>query len=143
MKKIIAITTLVLLLICFSTISAHADRKTVEGFILGTGIAILGTAIINGINKEVSPQYIRNHTRQVTSHHTKYRYANKNNHHNQYRRQGPRGHWKIDRIWIGPVYEKKWNPGHYTARGVWVSGRHETFLVQNGYWQKEKIWVRY
>jgi hypothetical protein len=143
MKKTIAITTSVLLLICFSTISAHADRKTVEGFILGTGIAILGTAIIHGINNDVSPQYTRNHTRQNTSRHAQYRYGHKNNYRNKYGNQGPRGHWKIDRIWIGPVYEKKWNPGHYNHRGAWVSGRHETFLIQNGYWQEEKIWVRY
>ncbi|WP_457551380.1 hypothetical protein [Desulfobacula sp.] len=139
MKKIIAITTSVLLLICFSTISAHADRKTVEGFIIGTGVAILGTALINGINKDFSPQYSRHHHRQDTSRHAGDRYANRG--HNRYLGPGPRGHWEIEEIWITPIYEKKWNPAHYNRRGEWVSGRHETFLVQDGYWQGKKMWV--
>ena len=143
MKKIIAITTSVLLLICFYTVSAHADRKTMEGFMLGTGIAILGAAIYNGIHNDSTPQYTQNIARPDAYRHAGYRYVLNNKHHIKYRHIGPGGYWKVERIWIDPVYEKKWNPGHYNRRGEWVSGRHENFLVQNGYWHKEKVWVRY
>ena len=136
MKKIIAITTSVLVLTFFSTVSAHADRKTVEGFMLGTGVAILSAAIFNGIHKTSPHQYIQKHSRSDKYRHAGNRYDRRN-----FRHQGPRGYWQIERIWIDPVYEKKWNPAHYNRRGEWVNGRHEKFLVQNGYWQEEKIWV--
>ena len=58
MKQIITITTAVILLICFSTVQAHADRKTMEGFMLGTGVAILGAAIISGINNDRRPRRV-------------------------------------------------------------------------------------
>ena len=141
MKKMIAITTSVLLLICFSTVSARADRKTMEGFMLGTGVAILGAVIINEISKDSRPQYSRNHSRHHGYHHAGYRYKHKSIHHKRYRHHRPRGCWEVERIWIEPVYEKKWNPGHYNRRGNWVTSRYEKFLVQNGYWQEKKIWV--
>jgi hypothetical protein len=140
MKRIIAITTSILVVIFFSTVSAHADRKTVEGFMLGTGVAILGAAIYNGIHRDSPvPQYTKNYSRHDGYRSTGYRYK----HHRKYRSQGPRGHWELERIWIAPVYEKKWNPGHYNPRGEWISSRYEKFLVQNGFWQEEKIWVQY
>ena len=138
MKKIIATTTAVLLLICFSTASAYAGaarRHTIEGFMLGTGVAILGAAIINEINKDSKPQYTQNNSRHDEYCYAGYRYGHNNRHHRS------RGHWEVERIWIDPVYEKKWNPGHYNRRGDWVSGRYEKFLVQDGYWQEEKVWV--
>ena len=138
MKKIIATTTAVLLLICFSTASAYAGaarRHTIEGFMLGTGVAILGAAIINEINKDSKPQYTQNHSRHGEYCYAGNRYGYNNRHHRA------RGHWEIERIWIDPVYEKKWNPGHYNRRGEWLSGRYEKFLVQDGYWQEEKVWV--
>jgi len=142
MKKIIAITTSVLVLTFFSTVSAHADRKTVEGFMLGTGIAILGAAIYNGIhNDSPPPQYIRNHPLPDAYRYAGYRYDHWNKNNRKYSHLGPGGHWKIQRIWIDPVYEKKWNPGHYNPIGYWVSGRYEIFQIQNGFWQEKKIWV--
>ncbi|NOX35882.1 MAG: hypothetical protein GXP56_19500 [Deltaproteobacteria bacterium] len=137
MKKIIAITTTVILFVCLSTVSASAGaarRHTIEGFMLGTGVAILGAAIINGINKN--------------SNRENYRYAeiqrdHYNRRHARHRYHRPSGYWEIERIWVEPVYETKWNPAHYDRRGDWVSGRNEKFLVKDGYWQEEKVWVRY
>lgn len=143
MKKIIAVTTSILLFMCFSSVSAHADRKTMEGFMLGTGVAILGAAIINTIHNESGPQYAGNHARRYDHRHAAYRYGNNGKHHRRFNSRGPRGHWEVDRVWIDPVYEKKWNPGHYNRRGEWVSGRHERFLVKSGYYQEEKVWVRH
>lgn len=144
MKNLIAITTSVLLLICFSTVSAHADRKTMEGFMLGTGVAILGAAIINGIHNDSRPHYNAPPPRRDEYCRAEYgRYGHQNNRHKKFKSHGPRGHWEIERIWIGPVYEKKWNPAHYTPRGKWVTGRHELFMIKNGYFREEKVWVRH
>ena len=114
---------------------------------LGTGVAILGSAIINGINRDSNPQYTRNYSRHDEYRHPGrrygYGYGYKNKHHEKYRHQNPRGYWEVERIWVDPVYEKKWNPGHYNRQGDWVDGRHEKFLVTSGYWQEEKVWVRH
>jgi hypothetical protein len=132
MKKIIAITSAALLLICFSTASAHAGaarRHTIEGFMLGTGVAILGAAIINEMNKCPVPQYTRRNEYHRYAGYS-YRY-----HHR------PRGHWEVDKTWNEPVYEKKWNPGHYNHHGDWINGRYEKFMIKDGYWQEERVWV--
>lgn len=146
MKKIIAITTSVLLIICFSTVSAHADRKTIEGFMLGTGVAILGTAIINGLHKGSTSQYSNNHHHREYDryyHKSEKRYAQKKRHHRKYKSHRARGHWEVEKIWVEPVYEKRWNPGHYNRRGDWVRGRNEFFMIKDGYWYEKKMWVRY
>jgi len=141
MKNIITITTAIVLLICFSTIPAHADRKTMEGFMLGTGVAILTAAIYNGINKP--PVYTRHQPDYNRYDPAGYWPGHRKHHHRKYSHNRPRAHWEVDRIWIEPVYETKYNPGHYNRRGNWVNGRYEKFLIQDGYWQEEKVWVRY
>lgn len=146
MKKIIAITTVVLLSVCLSTTSALAGaarRHTIEGFMIGTGVAILGSAIINGINRDSRPQYTQRYSRHGEYRHSGYRNRHRNNYPRRFRHQKHGGYWEVQRIWIDPVYEKKWNPGHYNRHGEWVNGRHEKFLIANGYWQKEKLWVRH
>jgi len=144
MKNVITITTAVLLLTSFSIVSAYAGaarRHTIEGFMLGTGVAILGAAIINEINNDSKPQYQRNHSRQGRYRHAGYRHSRNKRHHSKYKHHRPRGYWEIERVWIEPVYIKKWNPGHYNRRGKWISGRHEKFPVQKGYFQEKKVWV--
>ncbi|SDU03862.1 hypothetical protein [Desulfobacula phenolica] len=144
MKKIIGITTAVVLFACLSTVSAHAGsarRHTIEGIMLGTGVAILSAAIINEINHDSKPYYKNHYAKPVGNHHTKYAYQNRYD--RNFRSHYKNGHWVIEKIWVQPVYEKKWNPGHYNRRGKWIKGRYENFLVKDGYWQKTKIWVRY
>ena len=145
MKKLIAITTVVFLSVCLYTTSALAGaarRHTIEGIMIGTGVAILGSAIINGINRDSRPQYSHGHSRHDNYRHSGYRYGHRNKHHKKYNRQHHGGYWEVERVWIEPVYEKKWNPGHYNRHGEWVDGRYEKFLISNGYWQEEKLWVR-
>lgn len=138
MNKIIATVTAVFLIILASSSPAKADRKTMEGFLIGTGVAILGTAIISELNKDNKVSYSTSHTYN-DDYYPEYRHHRK--HHKKYR--GPKGHWEINRVWIEPVYERKWNPGHYNRRGEWVNGRYEKFLVCKGYWKEEKTWVRH
>lgn len=168
MKKTIAITTTVLVMVCLSTVNAHADRKTMEGFMIGTGVAILGAAIINAIHDDSPPSmtYHRPHHRPPhynPGHHPKYNHQggrhhkmkhhdkqrHKMKHHGRHHRKHghkqcntrPGGYWDVKKRWVAPIYETRWNPGHYNRRGVWVEGRHMRFMVADGYWKEVRIWV--
>ena len=136
MKKISALTLTLILLACFSTAPADAGaarRHTIEGFVLGTGVALLGTAIIHGMNndKQCAPNYPR-YTR-----HKNYRHQRL---HAKYD-SGPRGHWEIQKVWVENKHKKRWNPGHTTPRGHWVEGRYKKIRVQKGHWQEQRVWV--
>ncbi len=148
MKELITMTTTVLFLICFSTASARADRKTMEGFMLGTGVAILGAAIINGMNDNDRPRYSRHHSPPPEVY-IEYRGGyndRRGDRHHEDRHWGhhydrPNGHWEIVRVWVEPVCERRWNPAHYNHRGEWVEGRYENFEISGGYYQDQKVWV--
>jgi len=133
MRTLISITTAVVMVVCLSAAPARADRKTTEGFLLGVGAAVLGTAIYKGLNH--SPGYSapqRHHGPPAFDRNPQCRYARQ-----------PVVHWEIQRIWVEPVYETRWNPGHYNRKGHWVSGRYESFKVRDGYWEERRVRVRY
>jgi hypothetical protein len=130
MKKQIAIIISAFLIVGLSTGFAQAGaarRHTIEGFLLGTGVTLLGTAIVNSMNR---PQPVVVHTPPRHE----YRYA---------KTKHRKGHWETRKIWVAPEYETRWNPGHYNKRGRWVQGRYEEFQISDGYWQKERVWVRH
>jgi len=149
MQKSISIITAVLIFVCLSTVPAHADRRTMEGVLIGAGVAILGTAIIQGIHQNSHSQYMpytQNYPVYETNTYTGYNYGYQNRHHNRRHvnnswKKRPRGHWEIEKIWIEPVYETKWNPGHYNRRGKWKNGRYEKYIVTKECWQEDKVWV--
>lgn len=137
MKILMSMMTAVVMLICLSTAPAHADRKTMEGVLLGVGAAVLGTAIYQGLNQ--SSGY-----RAPRQHHVTPVYGRGSQCRNDPRHaRQPVERWEIQRIWVDPVYETRWNPGHYNRKGHWVSGRYETFQVQDGYWEQRRVRVRY
>ena len=149
MKRIIATITIILMVTGVLTVSSaqagSSKRHTIEGIMIGTGVAILGAAIINELNDD--NHYSRHHTykRHYPPVYKKrvyreYRHANHRHHHKKYGRHS-RGHYEVDRIWVEPVYETKWNPGHYNRRGKWISGRYEKYMVKQGYWSEQKVWV--
>ncbi|MFA5904487.1 MAG: hypothetical protein WC836_11190 [Desulfobacula sp.] len=140
MKKLIIMMTTLLFLICFSTVPAQADRKTMEGFMLGTGAVILGAAIINGMNNNDSPRYSRHHSPPPQVY-IDYRDGYRDRHHGRHHYDMPRGHWEIVRVWVEPAYERRWNPAHYNHRGEWVEGRYENFEISDGYYQDQRVWV--
>ncbi len=140
MKKLITMMTTVLFLICFSTVSARADRKTMEGFMLGTGVAILGAAIINSMNDNDRPHYSRHHSPPPQVY-IEYRDGHHDRHHGRHHFHEPDGHWEIVRVWVDPVCERRWNPAHYNHRGEWVEGRYENFEISGGYYQDQRVWV--
>ncbi len=130
MKKLIAIAAASILIIGLSTSSAQAGaarRHTIEGFLIGTGVTLLGTAIVHSMNTPAAVRAApRHHDHRYTTHHKKKR----------------KGHWATRKVWVDPVYETRWNPGHYNKRGKWVSGRRQAFLVADGRWEKERVWIR-
>jgi hypothetical protein len=137
MKTLISITTAVVMVVCLSAGPARADRKTTEGFLLGIGAAVLGTAIYKGLNH--SPGYSepqRHHGPPAFDRVPQCREDRR------YARQ-PVVRWEIQRIWVEPVYETRWNPGHYNRKGHWVGGRYESFKVRDGYWEERRVRVRY
>ena len=145
MKKFIAIATAAILIICLSSVSASAGsarRHTIEGIMIGTGVAILGAAIINEIHSDPvvyqGQQHQDRYTRKDRRHGPARHLHPKYNAH-----RGPSGYWKMERIWVAPMYEKRWNPGHYTRSGQWVPGRYESFMIAEGYYQTRKVWVRH
>ena len=137
MNRHISLTTIAILFLIFSTNPAHAGaarRHTIEGFILGTGVTLLGTAIIQNMNK---PSVVyKDHG--STNRHRPARYDKK-----RHDRYGKKGHWKTREMWVPGEYETRWNPGHYNRKGQWKGGRHEEFMTAQGYWTKQRIWVRY
>lgn len=133
--------TALLFLICFSAVPARADRKTMEGFMLGTGAVILGAAIINGMNNNDSPRYYSRHHSPPPQVYIDYRDGHHDRHHGRHHYDMPRGHWEIVRVWVEPVYERRWNPAHYNHRGEWVEGRYENFEISDGYYQDQRVWV--
>ena len=144
MKKTIITMTIAVLAVMLTTAPARADRKTMEGFLLGTGVTLLGAAIIHEINRDDGQAYqTAVYTDRRDCDRPYYRNKHKNRHKAWKKRhhRGPKGHWEVARVWIEPVYERKWNPGHYNRRGKWVSGRYEKFMVAEGYWKEEKTWV--
>lgn len=142
MKKAISLLTLALVIIVFTSAPARADRKTMEGFLLGTGAVLLGTAIIHEMHRDTPPRY--QHSKPPRREYRRADYRHKNKYRTKkHHRRGPKGHWEVNRIWIDPIYERKWNPGHYSRHGDWVKGRHKRFMIADGYWKEKRSWVRH
>jgi hypothetical protein len=138
MKTLISITTAIVMFVCLSAAPARADRKTTEGFLLGVGAAVLGTAIYQGLHH--SSGY-----REPQRHHAPppaYGYKSQCRNDRRYVRQ-PVIRWEIQRIWVEPVFETRWHPGHHNRKGHWVGGRHEKIKVRDGYWTERRGRGRY
>ncbi|HCY84765.1 MAG TPA: hypothetical protein DHV36_06485 [Desulfobacteraceae bacterium] len=137
MKKQIAIVTATFLIVGFTASISQAGaarRHTIEGALIGAGAVILGSAIINSMNRpERASVVVKEYHHPPKPRYVK-RYAKKAHR---------KGHWETRKTWVEPEYETRWNPGHYNRRGKWVAGRYEEFKVADGYWRKDKVWVRH
>lgn len=138
MKKLLAIATVAAVCVAFSVSPADAgskQRHRWEGVAIGVGAALLGGAIIHDIH--------RVHHRPVrVYHHREYRPRRYES-----REYCPpprrRGHWEEKKVWIPPVYERVWNPGHYDCNNEWIPGRWMRVEKRPGYWKSERVWVSY
>jgi hypothetical protein len=121
-----------LLMLAASPASAgDKQRHRWEGVAIGVGAAILGHAILSDFRDREcrAPEPVHVYKRG-----------------RWHRHPGPpptysRGHWEIRKVWVPPVCEKVWNPGHYDRCGDWVPGRWITLEKSPGYWTKERVWV--
>lgn len=139
MKKTIIAIMAITCMITLTNISSHAGsskRDRLEGFIIGSSAGFIGATIINQLHHN-RPRVVIHEQRPGQRRHKKHYRSNRQ--HRRYERSG--GHWEVTRIWVEPVYEERWNPGHYNRNGEWRSGRYQRFVVQEGYWKEKRVWV--
>ena len=133
MKKLMMITLVMMTGISMSIVPARAGsrhRHLMEGIIIGTGCAVLGAAILNEIKDD---------GRSCSK---KYRHHEKR-HHRYIAENRRAGSWRMQKVWVSPVFEKRWNPGHYNRRGRWVPGHRIKIKIRDGYWEKKRVWVSF
>ena len=133
MKKSIITLMAITCIIGFTAASSSAGsskRDRLEGFIIGSHAGFIGATILSTFHNNRPKVYV-NEPR-----HQKRHYRN-----SRWKHQERRGHWEMERIWVEPEYEEKWNPGHYNRKGEWRSGRYQRFVVREGYWVEKKVWV--
>ena len=128
MKKIFISLLVAVCLVAFITVPAFAgdkQRHRWEGVAIGVGAAILGHALLSNC---VDPSPAR-----VTVIH-------KNRHHRVCppARYHHKERWEVHRVWVPPVCERVWNPGHYNRHGIWVSGHWMTIEKRPGYWAQKR-----
>lgn len=147
-KSIIAAgLTAILLLVLIGTPAAAGSRERgrFEGFALGFGAAVLGHALLH--HHHASGHYhapVDRHPPQRKHFDHRPHGLHKppiDRHSPRHRYDRRRGHWELQRIWVPPVYKKKWKPGHRNPRGRWIPGCWSRVTVSRGYWKKERIWV--
>ncbi len=136
MKKTALISLAVFFFLSASIPSAFAgskERHRWQGAAMAIGAVVLGNAILNNCQYDRPPQRVAAVDRYRTGYH------------HQQRPCGPpkytRGHWEHRKIWVDPVLEKVWNPGHYNACHQWVPGEYIMIEHKPGYWRTEKVWV--
>ena len=151
-----AVTAAVIILTFFCTqLSAEASPRQHhrDALILGTGVAILGAAVIGLIAgndddrhhpayTEPSPK--KRHTHKTSTQPPSYRPTGPDYKHRHtpvdtvpnsraYRKNHPE---TVQTVWVAPVYRKVWVPGYYNRRNHWVKGYHDTVVVKEGYWKR-------
>ncbi|GEM_PF-237537 len=115
--------------------AGSAQRYRWEGVAIGVGAAIVGSALLA---QYASPRYER-----TTVYENVYYTPPRRHHRHHWRRWHHRrhGYWESRRVWVPPVYERTWNPGHYNHRRCWVPGHWIRILKSEGYFTHERVWV--
>ncbi len=149
MKKTLNIFLIAALLIPFTFSPASAGPRNnhlLETVIIGTGVAILGTALIYEVhhnNRENDYAHNNYNSRKHPKHPGWQKprpiHPRKDHALNSYK---ARGGWVIEKVWITPIYENIWVPGHHKKHGRWIKGRYRQVIVRKGYWEKRRVWVR-
>ena len=132
MKKTIIIPLILLIAVAInlqasSAMAGSKQRHRWEGFAIGIGTAIIGSAILD-------------------HHHNQHYYKPAPRHYRKdspppptFKRHG--GHWEMRKVWVPPIYKRVWNPGHYDRRRCWVDGDWIEIVDQPGYWIEERVWI--
>jgi len=133
MKKAFIITVAAIICISFSVSPVFAgskQRHRWEGVAIGVGATLLGLPVL-AAHAIPAP-----HSVEVN-----FRAPDRRDQCRKPRPRRERGHWETRRIWVRPVCEKVWNPGHYNRRHEWVPGQWITIEKRPGYWTTERYWV--
>ena len=130
MKKLIILLTAMIFFLTFFTNPVFAGSKQHyrwEGVAIGLGAAILGSALINSSQSSYEPERVT-----IVEHKT------------YYRPDPPRyqRYCEPRRVWVPPVYDRVWNPGHYEY-GRFVSGKYIIIERVPGYWAEERSSKKY
>ncbi|MCP4148102.1 MAG: hypothetical protein GY757_10175, partial [bacterium] len=113
--------------------SRSKQRHRWEGVAIGVGAAMLGSAILHDIHRR--PVRPRVTYRPYCEPRPRYCPPR--------RRTERRGHWESKKVWVPPILEKTWNPGHYDYDNNWIPGKWIRVEVEPGYWKYERVWVSY
>lgn len=142
MKRVLTVGLVSLMCIALLTPAAWAgakQRHRWEGVAIGVGAAILGHALIHGPHHYNRPYRgggtVIIHRERDRCDFPRYRY--RRHHH----RPAHASRWKTRRIWISPVYEKVWNPGHFDVDQRWVPGRWINVVKEPGHWAEKREWA--
>lgn len=137
-----------------SALAGSKQRHRWEGVAIGVGAAVLGGALL-GVPPVVAPTHSRVSVRVGTDrpryrheryHHSKVECSVKydrryhGRHHDSCRRNCC-GYWEVRKVWVPPVYERVWNPGHFNRRNEWVHGKWIRIEKESGYYRSERVWV--
>ena len=146
--------TAMIFLLSLSATSAFAGSKQRyrwQGVAMGVGAAILGNAILNN-SRDVDHggDSYREHSyheyrgaycpeRVVVVEHSPYRERSCEPAYGRghYR---DRGRWEVRQVWVAPVYERVWNPGHFNEYNYWVPAGYINMETSPGYWREERVW---
>ena len=157
MKKqltIILTTILAFTLITAPAFAGSKQRHRWEGVAIGAAAAtllapaLLAPSIVaphvrvnanvsNVKHRENRPPRYRDHRPARERKYTSTQYRD----HRPNKRQRGRGHWEARKVWVDPIVEQVWNPGHYNKRNRWVPGHYIEIEKSPGYWTKERVWA--
>lgn len=156
MKKRVVITAvmMVFVFLCSQASAGSSSRRRLEGFLIGSGVTILGAAMIGMLSDndrprkdryKAPPRRDRRQGRYIDQRPRSFHippppayrdrpepvYAGYHGRPpvNDYRRENRK-------VWVDPVYEEVWIPGYYNKRQQWVEGYHEKVEVSQGYWKE-------
>ena len=124
----------------YSAASAFAgakERHMWQGAAIALGAAIVGNAILDNCQNVSSLQ----HTTVV--HNIPVRPAARPHYGSCPPPAYQQGHWENQNVWVEPVCERVWNPGHYNDYSQWVPGQYILIERQAGYWKTARVWVPY
>lgn len=143
MKKILWIGLLAIFCAAASAPTAWAgakQRHRWEGVAIGVGAAILGHAIIQQHHRAYAHPYRGGGTVIIERNNDRCDYPRRR-YRRHHRARPARGHWENRRMWVSPVYEKVWNPGHYDVDQRWVPGQWIEVVKEPGYWVEKREWI--
>ncbi len=141
MKKLLTITLLTVFLIGISGPAAWAGAKQRyrwEGVAIGVGASILGHALIHEPHHYNRP-YRGGGAVILRGDRDRCNYSERRHQRRPFAKPDRR-HFKTRRIWVSPVYEKVWNPGHYDVDQRWVPGRWIQVIREPGHWVEKRKW---